>query len=228
MMVINAGVLKESGAFTFYRSLLDDGWSSFKPEWRNRGGQWEEMRIPCITTLQLISQHGIPFFMKVDIEGADFQALHCITPATAPAYVSLELNCADPMIERLIELEYSAFKFVDGETYWPAPPIFYHEMGWRLLRKAGRIASFVRNTIRRLPLQLRAKSEWNPPSKYSPDYYPFTPYSSGPFGEQAAGSWMSSVTAVRLFEVLKDGYRREGKEDSIWWEVHPRHSSVRQ
>lgn len=56
MNVINTGVLKEPGEFTFYRNLTDDGWSSF-----------------------------------------------------SPAYVSLELNYADPIVERLIELGYSAF-----------------------------------------------------------------------------------------------------------------------
>lgn len=226
LIVINAGVLKEPGAFTFYRSLLDDSWSTFKPERRNRRGQWEEMSIPCITTMELIAKHGTPFFMKVDIEGADIQTLHSLTSETAPGYVSLELNCADPIIEKLIELGYSAFKFVDGETYWPSPPIFDHEMGWRFLRKAGRLAPFIRNTISRLPKQLHAKSEWNPPGKYSPDYYLFTSHSSGPFGEQAAGSWMSSTAAVRWFGVLKDGYRRAGTQDSIWWDVHARHFSV--
>ena len=73
--------------------------------------------------------------MKVDIQGSDFQTLHSITAATAPAYVSLELNYADPIVERLIELGYSAFKFVNGETYWPRPSIFDHQIGWRLLRK---------------------------------------------------------------------------------------------
>jgi hypothetical protein len=35
-------------------------------------------------TQQLIAEHGKPFFMKVDIEGTDFQTLCSITPATSP------------------------------------------------------------------------------------------------------------------------------------------------
>jgi len=223
--VINAGVLKEPGTFTFYRNLSDDGWSSFEPEKGQAGGRWEELTIHCVTTRQLIAEHGKPFFMKVDIEGADLQTLHSLTAASAPVYVSLELNYADPTVERLIELGYSAFKFVNGETYWPTPPIFDYQTGWRFLRKIGRIAPSVRRGISGLPLRLRPNSEYDPPGKYSPDGYPFGLHSSGPFGEQAAGSWLTPAAAVRWWGDLKDKYRKDGKTNQIWWDVHARHSS---
>jgi FkbM family methyltransferase len=226
LKIVNAGVLKEPGEFTFYRNLTDDGWSSFHVERGTKGGKWEELRIPCVTTEQLIAEHGKPFFMKVDIEGADFQALHSLTSAAAPAYVSVELNCGDPILERLIELEYSAFKLVSGETYRPTYPIFDHETGWRLLRKIGRIAPFIRAGIGSLPERFRPKSEYDPPGKYSPDGYPFGLYSSGPFGEQAAGSWLTGAAALRWLESLKKEYRRAGQESSLWVDVHARHAST--
>jgi FkbM family methyltransferase len=226
MVVVNAGILREPGVFTFYRNLFDSGWSSFEPEKGKKGGQWEEMEISCITTQQLISKHGTPHFMKVDIEGADLQALHTLNPSNAPPYVSLELSYADPIVERLIELGYSDFKFVDGESYWPSAPIFDHETGWRFLRKAGRLLPPVKRAISSLPHRFRPKAEWNPPGKHSPDGYPFTLYSSGPFGEKAAGPWIRAEEAVRWFSDLKNNYRREGKENSLWWDVHARHSSA--
>jgi FkbM family methyltransferase len=226
VQVINAGVLKEPGEFTFYQNLTDDLWSSFQPERGKKGGAWEELKIPCVTTQQLIAEHGKPFFMKVDIEGADLQALDSITAATAPPYVSLELNCADPILERLIEFGYSAFKFVNGETYWPTPPIFDHQVGWRFLRKLGRRVPFVRNAICKLPPRLHPNSEYDPPYKYSPAGYPFGLYSSGPFGEQAAGMWLTCAAALRWFGALKNNYRRAAKENECWWDVHARHSSA--
>ncbi len=226
MKVINAGLLKESGEFIFFRNLLDDGWSSFLPQKGKKGGNWEEVIVPCLTTRQLIEEHGKPFFMKVDIEDADFQSLYSMNAAIAPAYISLELNCFDPTVERLIELGYSAFKFVNGATYRPTPPIFDHETGWRLLRKAGRLFPLVRKTISRLPQSFRPKSEYDPPGSYSPTGYPFGPYSSGPFGEEAAGSWMTAGTALCWFENLKKSYRKTASVDSFWWDVHARHSSI--
>jgi FkbM family methyltransferase len=226
MKVVNLGVLKEPGEFTFYRNLTDHGWSSFEPEKGKNGGKWDELTIHCVTTQQLIAEHGKPFFMKVDIEGADFQTLHSLTGGIAPAYVSLELNYADPIVERLIELGYSAFKFVNGETYRSTPPIFDHQKGWRFLRKIGRTVPVVRNGIGSLPERLRPNSEYDPPGKYSPDGYPFGPLSSGPFGEKASGSWLMPTAAVRRWKNLQDRYRRDGKIHQIWWDVHARHAST--
>jgi FkbM family methyltransferase len=225
MKLINAGVLKQYGEFTFYRNLVDDGWSSFDPEKGKKGNAWEELKIPCITTRQLMQEHGKPFFMKVDIEGADLQTLHPLTQATAPAYVSLELNKPDSILERLVELGYSAFKLVDGATHRSTAPIFDHQTGWRLLRKAGRILPVVKSAISRLPQRLRAKSEYDPPGIYSPDGYSFTAHSSGPFGEQADGPWLTSEAALRRLEILKHDYRRAG--EVLWWDVHARHSSIK-
>lgn len=222
--IINAGVLKQPGEFTFYRNIRDHGHSSFYPDNAKKEDKWEAVTIPCVTAQQLIVAHGKPFFMKVDIEGADFQVLESLTPATAPNYISLELSLVDPIVEKLIELGYSSFKFVNGETYWSTTPIFNHQIGWRLLRKAGRMAPIIRSAIGKLPEQLRAKSEFDPPGKYSPDGYPFPPLSSGPFGEKAAGSWLNAKDALRWFSQLKKDYRKA--KEALWFDVHARHSSV--
>lgn len=224
MKLINAGVLKQPGEFTFYRNLVDDGWSSFDPDKGKKGGAWEELKIPCVTTRQLMQDHGKPFFMKVDIEGADLQTLYPLTPETAPAYVSLELNDVDSILERLVELGYSAFKLVDGATHRSSAPIFDHHTGWRLLRKAGRLVPVVKSAIGRLPQRFRDKVEYDPPGIYSPDCYAFTAHSSGPFGEQAHGPWLTPEAALRRLDILKNDYRRAGVV--LWWDVHARHSSI--
>lgn len=225
MTVVNAGVLREDGVFTFYRNLEDDGWSSFQPE-RTRAGRWEELQIPCMTTRHLIEQYGRPFFMKVDIEGADLQALSSLTNTDCPPYISLELNDRDPIVETLIELGYTAFKFVDGERFWSSTPIFEHQIAWRVLRKLGRVVPSFGSFMRALPEPLRRKSEWNPPGPHNPHNYPFTGYSSGPFGEYAAGKWKTSDAALRWFKNLCKEYRKAGQSNSLWWDVHARHSSV--
>ncbi|HLY17781.1 MAG TPA: FkbM family methyltransferase [Bryobacteraceae bacterium] len=222
--VINAGVLRAPGEFAFYRNLTDDTWSSFDPEKGKKAGAWKELTVPCVTTGQLIGQYGQPFFMKVDIEGADPQALDPLTSATTPAYVSLELNETDPILERLIELEYTAFKLVDGATHRSTTPIFDHQAGWRLLRKAGRMAPILRHAIASLPRPLRPKSEYDPPGVYSPDGYRFTAQSAGPFGELADGPWLSPAAALRRVKALRNDYRRAG--ETLWWDVHARHADA--
>jgi FkbM family methyltransferase len=224
--VVNAGILRRPGVFTFYRSLQEDGWSTFEPNIHRKPGEWEELQVCCITTQQLIADHGQPFFIKVDIEGADFQVLETIAPETAPAYISLELNPMDPFIDQLIALGYTAFKFVDGLNFRPTPPVFNHQLGWRLLRRVGRAVPIFHAMMCRLPQPLRAKREWNPPGKYSPDGYRFEDQCSGPFGERAAGPWISADAASRFLRQLKDDYRRAGKLNELWWDVHARHLSA--
>jgi FkbM family methyltransferase len=224
--VVNAGILKQPGEFTFYRSLRDDGWSTFAPDINQKPGEWEEIEVSCITTRQLIAEHGRPAFIKVDIEGADFQVLETLTPAIAPAYISLEINPIDPFLDQLIALGYNAFKFVDGLNFHPTPPIFNHQIGWRLLRRAGRAVPIVHAIMRKLPQPLRAKREWNPPGRYSPDGYPFTDQSSGPFGERAGGSWLSADASRRWLAQLKDDYRKADRLRELWWDVHARHSTA--
>jgi FkbM family methyltransferase len=225
VQVINVGVLAEPGEFIFYRNLTCPGLSSFKPKLGKRGGKWEELRIRCVTTSQLMQEHGIPYFMKVDIEGADMQTLLTVTTDLTPPYVSLELNDTDPIVQRLTDLGYSAFKFVNGSTFRPTLPIFNHQVGWRSLRKLGRIAPFIRRGISSLPQRLRPFDEYDPPGKYSPDGYPFESVSSGPFGENAAGRWLSSAAALRWSNKLIDNYRGAGHE--VWWDVHARHGSYK-
>jgi FkbM family methyltransferase len=226
MKVVNLGVLKQPGSFTFYRNLVMDDRSSFV---RRDGNQddWEEIEIRCVTTRYLIDEHGTPYFMKVDIEGADLQALATLPPSSCPPYVSLELgSTGEEILDRLIELGYTEFKFIDGESHWPTRRILNDEYGWRLLRKLSRRVPFIRKAISSLPQRLRNRGEWNPTEIYNPDSYPFGPLSSGPFGERAAGSWKTATASRSLLRDLQEYARKVGRGNWIWWDVHARHSSV--
>jgi FkbM family methyltransferase len=225
MNVLNVGISKEQGEFTFYRNLTDHGWSSFESRRGKKGGKWEELRVQCLTVANLIEEYGCPLFMKVDIEGADLEALLTLSRKTAPRYVSLELNTRDPIVETLVELGYTSFKFVNGETFRRSMPIWDHEVIWRMLRKIGRNVPTFHSALTRLPERLRSKTEFDPPGPYSPDGYSFSQYSSGPFGENAAGPWLSSDSAIRWFNKLKGNYISSKQEDSLWWDVHAKHSS---
>jgi FkbM family methyltransferase len=227
LTILNAGILERAGEFTFYRNLTDPGFSSFDRSRGTNGGKWEELRVPCITTKELIRRFGMPFFMKVDIEGKDIEALKSLSPDLAPEYVSLELNLVDPIVESLIDLGYESFKFVDGSTYRPAPPIFNRNIGWRVIRRAGRLLPPLRRAIGALPTKLRDKDEYNPPVKFSPDGYQFTHYSSGPFGEQVAGKWLKARDALRWWKKLRTGFKEDGLEALFWWDIHARHGSPR-
>ena len=226
MTVVNAGILKQPGEFTFYRCLREDRWSTFNPDFNSDLGECEKLKVSCITVQQLIKDYGQPFFIKVDLEGAEFQVLEMLTAATAPAYISLEFLYTQPFLERLVGLGYSAFKFVDGLNFYASPPILKHQIGWRILRKLGTTFPVFHAAMCRLPQRLRPKQEWNPAGQYSPDGYAFTYHCSGPFGEQAYGSWMAADVAARRLKWLEREYRTAGMTNDFYWDVHARHSSA--
>ena len=223
VQVVQAGILKEPGTFTFYRNLKNDLLSSFDPARGQEGGEWDAIEVPCHTIHQLIAKFGTPFFTKIDIEGADYEALNTLSKEEAPAYISVELNKREPILERLIELGYTAFKFVNGETHGSSAPIFHHEIGWRLMRKLSRVVPPVRTAISLLPEWVRCKTEFDLPSSPGSDGYAFTTHSSGAFGEDASGQWLDIAEAQRRLGKLIRSYNRAG--EVLWWDVHGRHGS---
>ena len=229
MKVVNVGILQQPGSFTFYRDLANADLSSFVRRHQNTK-DWEEMTIPCITTRDLIAEYGKPFFMKVDIEGADLQALATLTPDACPTYLSLELG-SDGMeiLDRLLELGYSRFKFVEGHTHWCSPSILPNEFGWRLLRKIGRIAPPIHNGIRKLPQRFRNRTEWDPVEDfiYNPDLYQSSSWWSGPFGEKASGTWRRSASARSFIKKLAKDPQAVSDGGFIWWDIHARHASFK-
>lgn len=214
--ILNIGIGAEAGVFMFYESLVRDGWSTFDQQLAADRGAVREYQVPCRTLAQVIAECGKPYFIKLDIEGAEMAALSTLRPGNAPPYLSAEIGTDDEVLERLVELGYQHFKFVDGATYRSAPPIFPHEIGWRALRKVARKVPALRRPLQRLGLQ---KSEFQPDEKYSPAGYPFG-RASGPFGETAHGHWMGARRAFAWLSKLREGYRRSG--GNMWWDVHAR------
>jgi len=220
--VVNAGILRERGEFPFFRNLHNDGNSTFcEPTYDP--GNWERIQVACTTMAALVEEHGRAFFIKSDIEGADFQVLEGLSPQTCPKYISLEVNLTDPFVTRLAELGYTAFKFIDGETYRASEPIFPHEWGWRTLRKIGRLIPPFRSLVRSLPASIRpGKDEWDKGGKYNPDGYAYSSNCSGPFGELAAGEWVDARAAEARLQRLVEHHKKAGLT-MVWWDVHARH-----
>ena len=78
----------------------------------------KEVKVPTVDFAAVIRETGVPYFMKIDIEGADMHCLETLKAFDAkPAYVSIEAIEQDiekqkRQIELLTELGYDAFKAV--------------------------------------------------------------------------------------------------------------------
>jgi FkbM family methyltransferase len=94
LIIENVGVGPGSGTMPFYVNLDNDEWSSFDKKLGTRDGtNFEVVSVPCINARTLFEKHGVPYFVKIDIEGFD----HHVVRATGelsekPKYLSVEDN----------------------------------------------------------------------------------------------------------------------------------------
>jgi FkbM family methyltransferase len=210
------GVADPEQTLTFYRNLSQEGQSSFLPEYGQRGGKFLSMEVRCITLRQLIDSHGVPFYLKLDIEGMDEAALGSLDRSTTPNYLSAELSRSSKIIEHLHSIGYRHFKLINGAFHTTSMPIFRDEIGWRLLRKASRRIPLLHHAMRRLPHKARPKMEWDSP--FSVDGEAFGPNTTGPFGEKTHGGWITHTEARKLLD--KIGEVESLADGALWWDLH--------
>ena len=106
---------------TFYRHSTDSVWGTTDEAWvrRNRAlGGSIPLQVPAVNFMACLDDTGIPYYMKVDIEGADglcFDALGAFSHR--PVYVSLEstktdFNALIAEFDALEDLGYNRFAVV--------------------------------------------------------------------------------------------------------------------
>jgi FkbM family methyltransferase len=117
---------------TFFRHPDRAIWNSIHPDWRAKGLQpvpgLEELEVPTINFAECVRDHGVPHYMKIDIEGADpvcLSALRDVDPV--PSYISIESDKASMQgIEHEMELfeslGYTAFKIVQQAAVFRQRP----------------------------------------------------------------------------------------------------------
>ena len=139
LTVVNVAISDRSGTMTFYRSAKSD-WGTVIQEWdadnRARGYESEPITIRSATLADLVREHGVPYFIKIDIEGMDDAALASLAGSPSlPKFISIEMpfpretsfRRTKSRIAALTGLGYDAFKivpqhYVDRQVP-PCPPL---------------------------------------------------------------------------------------------------------
>lgn len=128
LIIEQVGLGEAEGSFTFYANLDNDHWSSFKREWGTRNGtRYEEINVKCHTPHWLFAKHGIPYYLKIDIEGHDLMVLRALKDfPVRPQYVSVEEGGVEFYAE-LWNVGCRYFKLVDQAGFasvkMPNPPL---------------------------------------------------------------------------------------------------------
>jgi FkbM family methyltransferase len=106
----------------FYANPNNSGWGTIMPDWSSRnemfGYSSERIEVPRVDIADVYRSHGIPFYLKIDVEGVDRLILEELASVDClPQYVSVESEKVDfdqlrGELELLKRLGYKKFKVV--------------------------------------------------------------------------------------------------------------------
>lgn len=172
-------IAEERGTTRF--GLTDDsGWNSMTPAViaRNEaiGAQYRFIEVDSMPFGQILSDVGIPYYLKVDIEGNDMLCVRSLFDFDErPTYLSIESNVSQAAAT-------AENVFDELATFWT--------LGYRAFKYVN---------------QAQLPSLQMPQPSREGDYVDarFTIHSSGPFGEETPGSWRDIGQIQKRAELLR-------------------------
>lgn len=95
LVILNVAVAEKDGPLTFFENLGDSVWGTAYPEWAQRNqrlGQSSIKRtVQGMNFANILKRYGIPYYLKIDIEGADILCLEALKNfESKPKHVSIE------------------------------------------------------------------------------------------------------------------------------------------
>lgn len=182
LAILNLAIAREPATLPFYVNLTHSEWSSLDRELGMREGRFEVIEVPAVTLASVLGRYGVPYYLKIDIEGYDDIALESLAAMRIkPRFVSVESPHLSTL-EYLQSLSYSRFKFINQAQV-------------RKMRcpRPAREGMYVR--------------------------YQFEFGSSGPFGEETAGPWLSAEEVARAISTYWGNPKLDPAVDG-WFDLH--------
>lgn len=92
LTIINKAISHQSGLAEFYINTDNHHWSSLDEKWAKRdNSEVQKIEVETLNLASLFKEFGAPYFMKIDIEGADLIALEQLSETSLrPKYLSIE------------------------------------------------------------------------------------------------------------------------------------------
>jgi FkbM family methyltransferase len=127
--VVEAAAGRSAGRATLAISDRTPTVTTLSTPWRNArsadadftGVNWNRLvEVPVTTLDALIAQHGVPSFVKIDVEGSELDVLAGLSQPVRVVsfeYLSRALDLVDACTERLGELGDYAFTWSAGESF---------------------------------------------------------------------------------------------------------------
>jgi FkbM family methyltransferase len=196
LTVLNVAVLQQAGTFPFYVNESNSEHSSFDQEAGTRGGRFHIIEVAGMPFGRILAEHGVPYYMKVDIERADHNCIESLDAANLPAYVSIEAHRLH-YLGTLYRLGYRHFKVVDQSGH-------NHPRAFKNETFRGRLSGKAEWYWRRF------RNHYGPPPRYAPG-------SSGRFGESTPGEWRDFEAVAYDWLHFETGHPKRGTLNPRGW-----------
>jgi FkbM family methyltransferase len=226
LTLLNVGISETAGTATFWISDVPE-WSSFDKSIASRDGTAHRpISVPVVPFSQLLSENGVPHYLKVDIEGNDRLCVNALRGTSRiPRYISVETECigdstalsaeqAIEMLDLLRELGYQRFKLVNQCGWTSVRPNRFTRFCMRLVTSAARGRLRVRGLC-------RIADRFTDSARIAALGFPFSPGSSGPWGDDIPGGWMTFERARSTYlQERRAFFSRERPLYSFWCDWH--------
>lgn len=185
LTIVHGAVVQDDGASSvrFYKNKKTSVWGTVVRKWADRnaalGADSEEIEVPVVNFDRLLSEHGCPHYLKIDIEGMDLVCLKKLLRTNSrPKWVSLE---SDKVDFASIQEEFSVLEQLGYRRYY--------------IQQQADIDK------RRLTINSQEGEYVD---------YRFPTGSSGPFGNDLSGPWLSKEEALDRYSRIFVEYRMFG------------------
>jgi FkbM family methyltransferase len=223
--ILNVGIASEQGELDFYVNKHYSEWSSFDRELGTRGTEgFEVIKVKTTTLDQIVRDKGVPYYLKMDIEGYDRIGLESLYKCEEkPKFLSIELYEV-PQIELLVNLGYKKFQLIDQGSFLPfelPATKEYNEYRNHLKFKSSM----------QLPVRVVRKFFGNSINKaFEKQYKHLFDYdhkvgSSGPFAQFLPGKWHTATEVIDIFSHYYGAWQKEYENNKnavngFWVDIH--------
>jgi FkbM family methyltransferase len=228
LQLLHLGIAETSGTLPFYRNEVKSIWNSFRLDLVSRNGlPFHVVTVPAVRFGEVLAEHGVPYYLKIDIEGNDHLCLRDLDPENLPKYVSLEVQDhrerdetgAVESLLLLSSLGYQRFKLIRQWDWLTLPLPLTQRVRW--MRRLS--SSMAEGKLSRLGMAFLGR-RWSPHAQIQDrNHWRFERGSSGPWGEGTLGKWMDLDQARDTYlEARRVYFADPANPDQIHWDWHAR------
>ena len=200
LILLNIGVGNIKSTLDFWVNDYCSEWSSFDKEigCRNNTACHCE-KIECLLISEVIEKYGLPFYLKIDIEGNDIYCIEGLNDNELPKYISCEAQQLS-WLETLRDKGYTKFKIINQADRFKDLEIknetskFHHYKRFLINGIMHRTSDFI---------------DWKFPIK-----------SSGPYGENTSGKWKTFEEVKNLYLQHFQFEKNTPLNNMSWFDFH--------